>query len=60
MVVIQPLSTPLIKPNFYFTLPPTQYHSFLIETTNPLTIKKTTPEMSLLLSNNKQKDHNDA
>ena len=27
-VVIQPLSTCLIKPNFCFTLPPTQYRSF--------------------------------
>ena len=27
-VVIQPLSTRLIKPNFCFTLPPTQHHSF--------------------------------
>ena len=27
-MVIQPLSTRLIKPNFCFTLPPTQHHSF--------------------------------
>ena len=27
-VVIRPLSTRLIKPNFCFTLPPTQHHSF--------------------------------
>ena len=28
IVAIQTLSIRLIKPNFYFTLPPTQYHSF--------------------------------